>query len=329
MLPAIPRTRREAVMSFFRCALFLFLLSCVSPWLRAQTEEPAETIPTPVAEEALPTADIEVETDNALWTPSLFTGSGDTLTEFLQGGKLTWGIEFLNLKSDSDGSFETDVAGNRFSLGWETAAGTGIRGQYLTYDQNWNGVDGINISGQNAVYLAPVREMYDGSYLLNQELDYVNLDVYQRLMLGKTEVLMGVGPSYAYVSESYQNIYDISQFGGRYAYDYSKDSLNGTGGSVVGELKHPMLERDTWDLAFLLNGRSAFIPVDITLDGPVSSLSMDDDLWVNSYGVGLEFLKRFRNYSLLLRGQFEGQHWEGSLVEQEFTGTSFSVGLGW
>jgi hypothetical protein len=299
----------------------------------AQSEEFAET-PAAPAEEALPTADIEVETDNALWTPSLFTGSGGTLSEFLQGGKLNWGIEFLNLKSDSDGSFETDVAGNRFSLGWETAKGTGLRGQYLTYGQDWfalNSSMGTQVTPSNydpsQVY--DYLMAYEHSYLMNQELDYATLDIYQRFSLGQTQLLLGIGPSYAQIDSVFQNVFDTGAPGGEYSYDYSDESLRGTGGSIVGDLKHPLVVRDSWELSFLLNGRSAYVPVDLTLRSLVISADMDDDVWIHSYGTGLELLKRFRNYSVLLRGQFEGQHWEGSLVEQEFTGTSFSVGLGW
>jgi hypothetical protein len=315
-------------------ALVYFLLFCGSAY--AQTDY-AELYPLPpIAEEPIAAEpDLQAPSNENGRIPRLVApGSTGAWQDFLNEGHFYYGGELIVFKTSWGPSFEDDrLAASRYRLGWEHESGVGLRARYLTLESNWNvnnGPSGAPIIDPDPGDIDSYAPYYEGSLLLGREIDNLNLDLYKRFMVGETELLIGSGLTTVRNIERFQRVFDTGSSGGSYSYDFTDDSLKGVGVGLVGELRRPIFVRDTTEVSFLLNGRSSYIPVEMESQSQLVNFARNDDLWVHEGHIGVELQKRLDGLTLILRGQYEVQHWDMDLADNRgFDGVGFSVGLGW
>ncbi len=317
--------------------------------------------------EALPTTDIEVEADNALWTPMLFTGSGDTLTEFLNRGQVYSEIDFLAL-SISSKSFQADndyIVTPRFQLGWESESGFGIRGRYWNYknpaDSDWTYYPDRKLNpGQIPSDIAVSNETFPGELVFANSLSGFDFDVenydfdlYQQFTNDHSAFLIGTGlRSASRESTSFStrtinhtpNNPEYSLFYTEVRRQLEMDSESGLGVSAFSEYQRSLLKRNKYEVGLIAGVRTSYIPskYDFAIvDAEVHYLAQEviennfsqsgsdinDDLWISEGNIGLELLKRYRRLTVRLRCQFETQYWNSSVTDN-LTFTGLSTSFG-
>lgn len=258
----------------------------------------------------------------------------DARNHFLQEGHLYWGAELLVLDGSSNPARDnSSIAGSRYKLGWEHQSGLGLRARYFTLDADWtltNSPEGAEIVGAGPEDFYTYAPHYQGSLLVAREVDNLDLDIYRRFMLGDTELLIGSGLSTVRNLERFQHVFDETPPAGDYSYNFSDDSVQGTGIGLAAELKRPLLVRDSAEVSFLLGGRTSWIPIEVESQSELFTFTLEDDLLLHEASIGLELRKRLQSLTLILRGQYEIQEWDTDLVHNRgFDGVSFTVGLGW
>jgi hypothetical protein len=290
-----------------------------------------------IADEPLPSLDdpnMATPEDPALWQLPHPPINAELTDHFLNEGQFYWGAEVIIFDTSWGPSPEDDrIAASRYRLGWEHESGVGVRAQYLTLDHNWNlsnspfATQIVDAQPGDIYYYGP---LYQGSLLLSRKIDNLNLDFYKRLTLGDTELLIGSGVTTVRDILRLQHVFDGDPLSDDYMYEYGDESLKGVGIGLVGELKRPVLVQDTTEVAFLLSGRTSYVPVKGETQSGLLTASMNDKLWIHEAQIGLELLKRLQSFTFILRGQYEIQEWDADIAGNPgFDGVSISGGLGW
>lgn len=313
---------------------------------RSSAQEPDDPVaPPPVVEELAVEAEVGADLGIDFWIAPLFTGTTDTVSEYFRRGHVCSEIDFAAL-SVSDKAFQTDgdfVVTPRFQLGWESESGVGVRGRYWEFenDGEYNQIDreisstllpGIALADSEPIPVRPTFVDPNEDNLVDQSVESFELDLSQRFLAGRTDVRIGAGLKSVSRQES-AYVTDLATYSENQlitGYHLENVSVQGTGLSLFSEFEHPLLVRDRFEVAFVLGGRSSYVPAEYEAYGTDSSVSLDDNLWINEGNVGLELLSRHRYITMRLRGQFETQSWNSSVTDnQAFTGTSLSFGIDW
>jgi hypothetical protein len=312
----LPRPWQVFQMTRCYCALVAILCACLTH-VNVRAQEPFDLLE---SEEVAVEVDLldEGETDTALWTPEFL--SAGAFADWASRGHVYSSVDFAAL-SASDEAFNTDgdfVMTPRFQLGWESDSGWGVRGTY------WN--------LENDSFDHPFGwDMEPGTNVVN-----LDLDVYRRLEVGNSFVTVGGGLKSVQGKWQEYKILDEITFAqnGLFAGTYKEQTVEGVGPSLFAEIQRPMFVHATLQVAFFTGGRTSFIPTDYSesessIGYPTVNQS-DDDLWINEGNVGVELSRRLQRFVVRLRGQFEAQAWNSSVMDdQAFTGVSTSLGVEW
>jgi hypothetical protein len=302
------------------------------------------------------------ETDAALWTPEFLSASSGVFTGLASQGHVYSNIDFAAL-SASDDAFQTDgdfVMTPRFQLGWESDSGWGVRGTYWEYDQEVSdqlassatpltdtsidpyhlpGIhgdsDGFILLDNNTVYNFPLAgndPIPIDSRILARNLETTDLEIYKRIISEQSRFLFGLGLRNVRNKRQMEYLFEAITFSDSMLYtgEASEESLAGTGITLVGEFNRPIFSGNNVSAAFVLGGRMSFVPATLEVNSELIDYNLDDDLWINEGNVGVELSRRLQRFVVRLRGQFETQAWNSSVMDdQAFTGVSTSLGVEW
>ncbi len=305
-------------MSFFRCALFLFLLNCASPWLRAQTfdfaysdlerriasleaAERVDRIDTvleggpPAVHQAQHTEDI-VPCDCDFCTQQChdsFWYSGVELTIF----KPTIATGALNLEEDTGG------VGPRVYLGWEAASGFGVRTRFWGIEAEGALFDPL--TGPTPLSMQTTAARFD-------------FDLYRNFRFENGSLLVGAGVSGAGLE------YSLISPG----LTQTMETI-GAGVSVFAEGRHRFYHSDRVDWALITRGRYAMTTGTVT-DSDFPGVELDGNLNVGEAAFGVEFERRFQRCSFVAQYLMETQTWSPTDMENvNFLGSTVRLGLTW
>jgi hypothetical protein len=228
---------------------------------------------------------------------------------------------------------EDTFSATRNELGWENEDGVGMRAQYLMMEPSWNvmhGPSGTEIVNPDPGDIFNYGPYYAGSVLLRREVDNLNFDLYKRMELGESEVQLGVGVTTVRSIEELQQIFDTGSPGGSYSYINTSQSLKGVGVGLSGRLRRPLVVQDTWEVAFLLGGRTSYVPMDVEQQNQLVAFHGEHNMKLHEGRIGMEFLKRFETMLLTVSCQYEKQHWDNDTTDvRSFDGVGVSVGVAW
>ena len=305
-------------------SVLVVLLCGMSCDLSGLAQEFDQALPPLVSEEYTLEGEATAESDVALWTPAFLSGSSSAMTDALRQGHVYWDIDFAVVNaSDKVFKFGSDqVVTPRIQIGWELERGFGLRGRYWSLQ---------NV--RDSTY-SPDERLFTNWYQfhLNRKVESIDLECYQRLVAGRSEVLLGSGLRGVRNSREFQHLYDsISLIPYSWSIDQlTQETITGIGITFTSELKRPLLETQNAELALLINGRTSYLPAQFEVEGEYIDDKFDDTLWINEGAAGLEVLKRYKRFAIHLRGLFETQYWNGRVTDSHtFTGTSLSFGVDW
>jgi hypothetical protein len=228
---------------------------------------------------------------------------------------------------------EDTLAAIRYGLSLEHQSGLGVRAQYTTLDPSWNvihdpGATEIVNPDPGDIYI--YTPYYKGAILLNREVDNLNLDVYKRIEVGATEIRLGAGLTSVRSIEQFHTIYDFTPPDGVYFYSRTDHSIKGVGIGLSGDLRRAVYARDTWEVAFLLGGRTSYVPVEQEAQSELLSTFREHDMKLHEGRVGLEVLKKINAITAIASCQYEVQHWDNDTTDVwSFDGVNISLGLQW
>jgi hypothetical protein len=268
------------------------------------------------------------------WVSSSWLPIDESWKDFLLETRVYWDSDLIVFNTTvGPTSGEDTFAASRNELGWEHRSGYGVRAQYLTLEPGWNvthgpmGTEIINPAPGDVYNYAPY---YAGSLLLRREVDNLNFDLYKRIELGKSEVMFGVGMTTVRNIEELQQIFQPGGPGNSYSYIHADQSIKGVGVGLSGGLRHPVFAHDTWEVAFLLNGRTSYVPVDVESQSQLAVFQSEHNMKLHEGKIGIEVLKRFETVTGVARVHYENQQWDNDTTDiRSFDGVSFSVGLAW
>jgi hypothetical protein len=299
----------------------------------------------------------ECETDAALWSPEFL--SAGAFTGLASQSHVYSSVDFAAL-SASDDAFQTDgdfVMTPRFQLGWESDSGWGVRGTYWEYENDlYEPSPGWGSSfprGYPYITFAshPLGYNRYSSPFIGRGYESLDFDTYFSYETEKSQFTWGGGVKAVHGSQQQFDAYreinstllpgvppaDVEQvpvsitsptFVGPIV---DQMSAEGFGPTLFAEWRHPFFMRETGELAIVLGGRTSFVPSDYEFrDTWPLAYSLEDDLWINEGKIGLELSRRLQRFVVRLRGQFETQAWNSSVMDdQAFTGVSTSLGVEW
>jgi hypothetical protein len=313
------------------CALALvsFLLWSDEEGALGQVVYELQPLP-PLEDTAVAENPVSGESDWGLWGIPSFSEA----IESLRHGRLYYSADLLLLNSIAQAVGESDdkIAASRYQLGWELPSGVGMRGRYQSLDIDWQvlNTNGTVVDVSSGANLVDYLPYFLGDVLIGRDIDTFHVDIYRRLVAGQTQFLLGGGAAFIRNQKRYELLFDTGTPGGDYTYDFSDETTTGTGLSLVGEVRHPLWVRDTYQIDFLLSGRLTYVPGEFEAESTLLNLQADNDVWLNEGSTGIEWLKRYRNLVFRVRGQLEAQKWNYSFIgDEKFTGASLSFGVGW
>jgi hypothetical protein len=299
----------------------------------------------------------EEENDAMLWTPEFLSASA--FAGWAGQGSVYSNIDFAAL-SASDEAFNTDgdfMMTPRFQLGWESESGWGVRGTYWEYqDDLYESSPGwANAYPRGYPYITfashPLGYNRYSSPFVGRGYESLDFDVYHRFEIEKSQFTWGGGIKA--VNGTQQQFYSdreinstllpgvppadvepvpVSPQSPTFAGPIVDEmSAEGFGPTLFAEWKRPFLTGTVGEMAMFLGGRTSYIPTDYEFrDTWPLAYGLDDDLWINEGNVGVELSRRLQRLVVRLRGQFETQAWNSSVMDdQAFTGLSTSLGVEW
>jgi hypothetical protein len=299
----------------------------------------------------------EGESDAALWTPEFL--SAGAFAGWASQGSVYTNIEFAAL-SASDEAFKTDgdfVMTPRFQLGWESDSGWGVRGTYWEYqDDLYQSSPGwANAYPRGYPYITfashPLGYNRYSSLYVGRGYESLDFDIYRRFRTGESLFTWGGGMKAVHGSQQqfYEDrvinstllpgvhVGDVGQvpvspqspsFAGPIVDEMSAEGL---GPTLFAEWKRPFLTGTAGEMAVFLGGRTSYIPTEYEFrDTWPLAYNLEDELWINEGNIGVELSRRLPRFVVRLRGQFETQAWNSSVMDdQAFTGVSTSLGVEW
>jgi hypothetical protein len=315
-------------------AIALFVACCTAS-VSARAQEDLTVPPLPPIESELfeQTPEVDYARQDVAQTGETPVRYDNSWLEFLSKSRIIWDSDITVFDTEwgaHDGS-DTFVA-MRDELSWERQSGWGLRLGYNFLTPTWEvhhtqGTEIVNPAPGDIANYAPY---YAGAILTQRDVDNINFDLYKRIDINQAEILLGVGLTRVRSIEELQQIFDTGGPGGTYSYINSCQSLKGVGLGLSGRLRQPVFRRGTWEVAFMLNGRTSFVPIDVEQQSQLFAFTSDHDMKLHEGRIGLEVLKRFETVTGVAGCHYETQHWDNDTTDvRSFDGVAISLGLQW
>jgi hypothetical protein len=227
-------------------------------------------------------------------------------------------VDFSEVEGD-----DKAAAGFRFTLGWESDAGYGIRARLAGMGIEGS-VDGVSIHGHDSP-AGPVFEGFD--YLgvsptadSSRALDLVtatwDIDLYKHFANGGSDVVVGAGLRNAILRAETPQV---------------MQNTVATGGvSLFSELRQVVYRTERSEWALVGGGRVSFLTGEWESQIPGDMIQVDTDMTISEGSLGMEWSRAFRKRVLILRAQYEYQRWNSDATSDvTFNGAALRTGLGW
>ncbi len=272
--------------------------------------------------------DARLEPEAILMTGDLFeSGYQSTMphTNWQFGAEfLIYDMKYGNVNfEDAEGDNKL-ASGLRIFFGWESDAGYGIRaigsgsgGETLFGGYHWNyavpgdftTLQGFDFSG------APPGTTVDD--LLEISMSTSSIDVFRHIQRERLDLFFGVGVGGASVRLNAPTM-------------AVKNSLIAGGLSVFSEGRYVLRASEVSELALVGRGRIAFLSGE--WEARINNLFLDKDmdLTVTEGALGLEWKRKLRRSTLILRAQYEHQLWNSDATSDlVLNGVALRAGLTW
>jgi len=275
----------------------------------------AEGFDSPQAPEELLIPSIEITSDG--FVSHLSTTHWRFATDILVFHTDYGSVDFRN-----DDGEDKVASGVRFTLGWESDAGYGVRTR-LSGVGIEGSADMIVFSGSNQA--DPVIEGFDyhgvsptdaSSSPTELAAGVWDIDLYKRATRGPSEILLGVGLRSAALRTEVPS--------------FIENSIATGGVSLFSELRHVVYESEKSELALIGSGRLSFLTGEWESKISSGMIEVDTDMTINEGALGIEWARRLGTRVLTLRAQYEAQRWDSDVTSDvSFSGGSIRAGIHW
>ncbi len=221
---------------------------------------------------------------------------------------------------DGDGEIAT---GLRFSLGWKSDSGFGIRTRLSA--RNVDGAsEGLSFQRVNGIADGPINGFtYRGAssnatsnHPVEIRTATFDIELFKNISLERTDFLLGAG---------------LRSAGFRtYVPQIIENTVGTSGISLFSEARHLLLMSEHSELAVVGSGRVSFLTGEWESRIAAAMIEVKTDMTITEGSLGLEWSRSLGRAVFFLRAQYEYQLWNSEVTSDlAFNGGALRAGLSW